>query len=118
MALQEYPDHFGKNSVQGRSHDTDAQVAEFAAAGEPGQPHGFLSLGEGRTSPLQEHRSGLGERNAPPRAFEKLHPELPLELPDLLAEGGLRDCQPLSRAAEMERFRERVEIAKVSQLHN
>ena len=71
--------------------------------------------------PLQDHAhllveraAGVGDRHAPLRAVEELHPELGLEARDLLAQGRLDDVQPLRRAPEVELLRDRDEVAQVA----
>ena len=53
----------------------------------------------------------------PPDAAQQIDFELRFEIPNLLAQGRLGGVKAVRRAAEMEFFRDRDEVAKVPQLH-
>jgi hypothetical protein len=50
---------------------------------------------------LQESRSRRGQLHPPLRSIEQTHPQLAFEFLDLAREPGLREVQPLGRAAEV-----------------
>jgi hypothetical protein len=70
-----------------------------------------------RAAPLgQQEAAGRRELHAPARALEQRHAEGALELPDLLAQPGLGDVQPLGRAPEVQLLGHGDEVAQVTQL--
>ncbi len=65
----------------------------------------------------QQRRSGVGRRHTAPVVREQLDGQHPFECPDLPAEPGLGNVQPLRRAAEMQLFGDHDEIAQMPQFH-
>ena len=77
----------------------------------------MCGLGQDDARLLHEHAPCLGELHLALGAMEERDPKLFFELPDLMAERRLAEIQPFGGAAEVERFGQRDDVAKVSQLH-
>ena len=58
------------------------------------------------------------ELDVPPDAAQEVHFQLGFEIANLLAQGRLGGVQAVRRAAEMELFGDRHEVAQVPQLHS
>ena len=83
-------------------------------AGDLGNPPGLRKCA---SSLFHDQASCVGQLHAPLGAIKQSHSEFVLELADLLAQRRLRYMQALGGAAEMQFFRDRDEIAQVSQFH-
>src|SRR5439155_1271285 len=78
------------------------------------QPH--RRLGSERVARREQHSRG-GAVDPAGEALEQCHPEVGLEVMDLLGEGGLRDVETPGGARESVLLGDADEIAKVAQLH-
>lgn len=78
-----------------------------------------LSAGgvELRQRASDEPVAGLGHRHAPRRTLHERHPDLVLELADLLRQRRLGDVLAHGRAREMALVGDRDEVAQLSQFH-
>jgi hypothetical protein len=100
----------------GLGHDVgDAHRKALLAGGRvPGQ--GFLQIaaeGEDLVGIAKHHGAGLGEHDALPAATKELLAERLFQLPQLLADGGLRQAKLLGRARHAARASGRPEVAKM-----
>ena len=76
-----------------------------------------IGLSEDRAS-LVEHRcAGRSQRHGARRSIEQTHPELILELADLLTDRRLRHMHALGRVTEVQLLRDGDEIPKVPKFH-
>jgi hypothetical protein len=118
VAGPERPEHARHQAIGGGRHHAHRERPGLA----PRRPPDVLRrlrrpLQDGPRVP-EQHPARLGERDAPPGPREQLHPELALELADLLAERRLRDAEPRGGAAEVQLLRDRHEVPQVPELHD
>ena len=78
-------------------------------------------LGDGLVGPLEdgarfheEDLPRLGQTDTPGRSLEELHAEFLLQIPDLTAEGRLRDMEPLGGPGDVLLFGHGDEIAEMA----
>jgi hypothetical protein len=69
-----------------------------------------------RGSALEQQRTRLGELDVVRGALEQFDTQLGLEQPDLAAQRGLGDVQPLGGAREVAVLRDRDEVAETPQV--
>ncbi len=96
--------------MQDARREGDGEVSHFAARGTTRIAHSPLCQRDDLTRASEELRSCLGQAQLSIGAVDQLRAHLSLELPDLLAERGLRDTQPSGRAPEVQLFRDGDEI--------
>src|SRR5258705_12074484 len=99
---------------KGAAHE---QLADFTAARPLSIPRGLLRLRDKRSRFSQEHSAGVRQFHVTLRPVKEGGLQLPLETPDLLAQGRLRDMKSRGGPPKMELFGDGEEIAQVAQLH-
>src|SRR4029077_4074136 len=100
-------------SRERRRNVADPQTAGRAITGATGRQPRYLGIVQDASSLRQQGSSGDRERDMPLVSVEQPHTQLVLELANLLADGRLRDVQPLGGVAEVELLRNRDEIPEV-----
>ena len=105
---QEYPVRLGRNA--------DDDFLGLFPLRLPREPRCALGRGQNPARFPKEPASRRRELDVPFDAAQQVHFELGFEIPNLLAQGRLGGVQAVRRAAEMELFRDRHEVAKVPQL--
>jgi hypothetical protein len=68
--------------------------------------------------PFKKQSSGLGEFDTSLRSTQEHRLQLRFELPNLMAQRGLRDSQVRGRLTEVQRLRDGDEVPQVPQLHD
>src|SRR5690606_27710905 len=76
-----------------------------------------LGARENRPGLVEVNRSRWRKHHTRGRAIQQTHPDLLLELPDLLAQGRAGEVQAIGRAPETLVFRNGDEVAQMSKLH-
>lgn len=92
-------------------HEADGEFAKLAAVRCFGVAAGLIECGEDRARIFEKALPRAGKRRVPRVPLDEAHAELFLERRDLPAERRLRQVQAFGRAPEMQRFRQRHEIA-------
>ncbi len=95
--------------------EADREPADHAARRVTGRGHRRVDVIEGAPAVLGQGLAGGGQADRPAAAVDQLDPDYRLELANLLAQRGLRDVQALGRAAEIQLFGHRGEVAQMSQ---
>ena len=96
--------------------NADDDLLRFLPLRLPREPRGALCRGQNPARFPKEPASRRRELDVPFDAAQQIDLELGFEIPNLLAQGRLGGVQAVRRAAEMEFFRDRHEVAKVPQL--
>jgi len=78
---------------------------------------GHVGLDQHAPRLVEHRRAGIGEGDVAVRAGEQRDTELVLELADLLADGRLRDVQPLGCPTEMQLLRDGHEVLQMPEFH-
>ena len=73
-----------------------------------------LELTQDRARMLLEDETGGSEEDSFSFPLKKRHAQACLQIPHLLRNTGLRDAEPIRRATEAARFRDREEVAQMS----
>jgi hypothetical protein len=107
----------GQGPVHRGGHKADGHSSYFAARNSARLVDGAVDRFEDRRCLSQEGFASGGHLYTAAASFEQSHSELLLEVPDLLAEGGLRHVQPLGCPPEMKLLRDRYEVPQVPELH-
>ena len=90
----------GENSNIGGWKRPDRQVTRAPARGLLRQPSRMIEASENVFRLAQEHPSGVGQRHVMTAAIEQRDANFRFELPDLLAQRGLRGVEPGGGARE------------------
>ena len=107
----------GQDAHVGGRERADRQLAGAAVSRPLRQPAGMFDAAENVLRLSQEDTPGIRERDVMAAPFEQRHADVPFQLSNLLAEGGLRRVQPGGRAREVQFLRHRHEVAQMPQFH-
>ena len=97
--------------------ESDVQLAGLAAARRLGGGERVVDRAQRRAGGFEQGLAGLGELDAPCRAVEQRHAELPLESRDRGAQRLLGDVHAAGGAREVQLLGDGDEVAQVPQLH-
>jgi hypothetical protein len=86
----------------GRRRKADSKISDLSLACLAGRQDRFLGAGDHSLRVLDEDGSRLRQLDTAAGSIEEFDAELLLELPDLLAEGGLGDVFTLGGTAKMQ----------------
>ena len=109
--------NWGEHAVRGRSDESEREPPHFPLPGAAGRFHRPVQLRQRPPRLRQQHLTGGGELDAALGAAEQRDPQLLLQLPDLQAEGRLRDPEPCRGAGEVELIGDGDEAAELALLH-
>ena len=101
----------------GLRDEDQARVAGRGEGGAPGTAVGGVDRVEGGPALAQQHRSGLGQRDAAAGAFQQPDPEPPFELPDRPRQRRLRDPEALRGPPEVQLLGDGDEVPQLPRLH-
>jgi hypothetical protein len=74
-------------------------------------------LAQDPACPVGHQLTRVGELDGPGRAMQQTHPELALELRDLMRQRRLGDVQLVRRAGEVAQTADRLEVSELAKLH-
>jgi hypothetical protein len=110
-------DEAGKEAAGSPEEEADCERSDLALQRAPGNLQGSIGSEEGFTSLCEEKLAMRGEAGATCAAMEENTANLPLQVGELLADGGLRDMKAATGLAEGTVIRDGAEVPQVSQLH-
>jgi hypothetical protein len=97
--------------------DPDSQAARVDAAHPPGDHGGAIGARDDVSRFLEKEATGVRQLDASFRSVQQPHLKVVFKLPNLMAQGRLRNPQPGGSLAKMQRFCNGHEVPEVSQLH-
>src|SRR5579859_6751145 len=105
--------HRGQEHVHRRPDISNADPVILIATDPTGAFYGLVKFGEDFKSLVLEEPPRLSEPQRSPSPSEELHPQLGLEIADLLAQRRLGHVEASSRSAEMELLQRQQNSASV-----
>jgi hypothetical protein len=107
----------GKDAQLGGRHITDRESSDLTSMGSHRDTSGSLRLRERAPCLDEKQASGVGQIDMPTGSVQEPNAQLLFEAADLLAQRRLGDTELRGRASEVQRVRDRHEVAKVSEFH-
>jgi hypothetical protein len=115
-SLRELGEQPGRGLVGGARPVRELDRALLARREAPDVAPELVGGRQERGSTVEQERARLGELDVVRGALEQLDAQLGLQLPDLPAQRGLGDVQPLCGAREVAVLRDRDEVAETPQV--
>jgi hypothetical protein len=97
--------------------DPDSQAVRVNAAHPPGDHGSAIGACNDFSRFLEKKSTGVRQLDASFRSAQQPHLKVVFKLPNLMAQGRLRNPQPGGSLAKMQRFCNGHEVPEVSQLH-
>ena len=106
-----------QQAVRRRADAADRQPADQALLDPLRLVPGLVDGGEDLAGPVEVRRPGIGQVDPPGGTAQQRHPQLGLELTDLLGQRRLGHVQPLGGPAEVPLLGDGDEVAQVTEFH-